>query len=369
MDNDSTVFIGLDVHKDSIAIARVGSASSDPVIDVATIGTQQYAIDRMLAKLSGHGPLQFVYEAGPCGFWLHRYLTRKGQACVVAAPSLIPKRPGDRIKTDRRDARNLALGLRAGTLTAVHIPGPEQEAFRDVVRAWQQCKRDVAKGKQRLKAFLLRNDLRYAGKDGWSAEHRRWLARLVLSSAAQQVVFQELVDTISEREARRARFAVQLEQLAPHWPGYPIAQAFIAFRGVQQAVAYGVVAEAGDFARFSHPRRFMAWLGLVPSEHSSGGTRRLGGITKTGNRWARTLLVEAAWAYRHHPKVSAIIETRAQQIDPAIRAIAWKAQLRLTSKYRRMQARGKPHNLIVTAIARELAGFLWDAARRASTTH
>lgn len=369
MDNDSTVFIGLDVHKDSIAVARVGSASSDPVIDVATIGTQHYAIDRMLAKLSGHGPLQFVYEAGPCGFWLHRYLTSKGQSCMVAAPSLIPRRAGDRIKTDRRDARNLALGLRAGTLTAVHIPGPEQEAFRDVVRAWQQSKRDVAKAKQRLQAFLLRNDLRYAGQDGWSAAHRRWLARLVLASGVQQLVFQELIDTISEREARRARFEEQLEQLAPHWPGYPIAQAFIAFRGVQRAVAYTVVAEAGDFARFNHPRRFMAWLGLVPSEHSSGCTRRQGGITKTGNRWARTLLVEAAWAYRHHPKVSPIIEIRAQQIDPAIRAIAWKAQLRLTSKYRRLRARGKQHNVIVTAIARELAGFLWDAARLATTAH
>ena len=363
MDNDSTVFIGLDVHKDSIAVARVGSASSDPVIDVATIGTQQYAIDRLIARLSGHGPLQFVYEAGPCGFWLHRYLTGKGQRCLVAAPSLVPRRPGDRIKTDRRDARNLVLGLRAGTLTAVHIPGPEQEAFRDVVRAWQQSKREVAKGKQRLKAFLLRNDLRYAGTASWSEAHRRWLATLVLPSAVQQVVFQELVDTITERAARRARLEAQMEELAPRWSGYPAAQALLAFRGVQQAVAYGVVAEAGDFARFSHPRRFMAWLGLVPSEHSSGGTRRLGGITKTGNRWARTLLVEAAWAYRHPPKVSAIIETRAQQIDPAIRAIAWKAQLRLTRKYRRLRARGKQHNVIVTAIARELAGFLWDAAR------
>jgi transposase len=282
---------------------------------------------------------------------------------VVAAPSLIPKRPGDWIKTDKRDARNLALGLRAGTLTAVHIPGPDQEAFRDVVRAWQQSKRDVAKGKQRLKAFLLRNDIRYAGKASWSEAHRRWLAKLVLPSAAQQVVFQELIDTITEREARRSRLADQMERLAPSWSGYAIAQALLAFRGVQQAVAYGMVAEAGDFARFNHPRRFMAWLGLVPSEHSSGGTRRQGGITKTGNRWARTLLVEAAWAYRHTPKVSAIIETRAQQIDPAIRAIAWKAQLRLTRKYRRLRARGKQHNVIVTAIARELAGFLWDAAR------
>lgn len=368
MDNDSTVFVGLDVHKDTIAVARVGTGSDDPVVDVATIGTQQYAIDRLIAKLSGRGRLRFVYEAGPCGFWLHRYLTGKGQACVVAAPSLIPKRPGDWIKTDKRDARNLALALRAGTLTAVHIPGPEQEAFRDVVRAWQQSKRDVAKGKQRLKAFLLRNDIRYAGKASWSEAHRRWLAKLVLASAVQQVVFQELVDTITERAARRSRLEAQMTELAPSWSGYPAAQALLAFRGVQQAVAYGVVAEAGDFARFSHPRQFMAWLGLVPSEHSSGGTRRQGGITKTGNRWARTLLVEAAWAYRHTAKVSPIIEQRAQDIDPALRAIAWKAQLRLTRKYRRMRARGKQHNVIVTAIARELAGFLWDAARLVNQT-
>ncbi len=363
MANDSTLYVGLDVHQDSITVARVGTGTDEPVVDVATIGTQQYAIDRLINRLTGHGPLRLVYEAGPCGFWLQRYLASKGQHCVVAAPSLIPKRPGDRIKTDRRDARNLALGLRAGTLTAVHIPTPEQEAFRDVVRAWQQAKRDVTKAKQRLKGFLLRNDIRYAGKASWSEAHRRWLARLVLASDAQQVVFQECVDTITEREARRARLEQQLDTLAPHWPGYPIAQALLAFRGVQRAVAYTVVAEAGDFLRFGHPRRFMAWLGLVPGEHSSGGTRRQGGITKTGNRWARTLLVEAAWAYRYAPKVSPIIEQRAQHIDPELRAIAWKAQLRLTQKYRRMQARGKHHNVIVTAIARELAGFLWDAAQ------
>ncbi len=367
MDNDSTVYIGLDVHKDSIVVARVGSATGEPVVDVGSIGTQQYAIDRLLSKLRGHGPLRFVYEAGPCGFWLHRYLQEKGEECIVAAPSLIPRRPGDRIKTDRRDARNLALGLRAGTLTAVHIPSPEQEAFRDVVRAWQQSKRDITKAKQRLKAFLLRNDIRYTGRASWSEAHRRWLARLVLPSTAQQLVLQELIDTIAEREARRERLENQLDQLAPSWSGHALADALLAFRGIQRTVAYTLIAEAGDLARFSHPRRFMAWLGLVPGEHSSGGTRRQGGITKTGNRWARTLLVEAAWAYRHTPKVSPIIERRAQAIDPTIRALAWKAQLRLTHKYRRLRARGKPHNVIITAVARELAGFVWAAARLVPT--
>jgi transposase len=363
MTNDTTVFIGLDVHKDSIAVACVGSDSADAPVDVGTIGTQRYALDRLIKKLSGRGPLRFVYEAGPCGFWLQRYLRSVGQDCVVAAPSLIPRRPGVRIKTDRLDARNLALALRAGTLTAVHIPAPEEEAFRDVVRAWQQCKRDVTAAKQRLKAFLLRNDIRYEGRATWSAAHRRWLARLVLHSPAQQIVFQELVDAVLERERRRDRLEVELDALAPTWAGFPVAQALLAFRGIQKTVAYTVVAETGSFARFSHPGRYMAWLGLVPSEHSSGNSRHQGPITRSGNRWARTLLVEAAWAYRYTPKVSPIIEQRAQHLDPKIRALAWKAQLRLTHKYRRLIARGKHANLVVTAVARELAGFIWDVAR------
>jgi transposase len=363
MPNDTTIFVGLDVHKDSITAACIGSHPSEQPVDLGTVGTQQYAIDRLVKKLSGRGALHFAYEAGPCGFWLHRYLHGKGQKCVVAAPSLIPKRPGERIRTDRRDARNLALSLRAGTLTAVHIPTPEQEAFRDVVRAWQQSKRDITAAKQRLKSFLLRNDIRYAGRATWNAAHRRWLSELVLQSAPQQIVFQELVDAIAERERRRDRLECELEDLAPTWAGYPLAQALLAFRGIQKTVAYTLIPEAGDLARFSCPSRFMAWLGLVPGEHSSGTTRRQGPITRCGNRWARTLLVEAAGSYRYTPKVSAVIERRAQNIDPRIRELAWKAQLRLTRKFRRLSARGKHSNLVVTAVARELAGFIWDAAR------
>lgn len=250
-----------------------------------------------------------------------------------------------------------------GHLTAIHIPTPAQEAFRDVVRAWQQSKRDITAARQRLKSFLLRNDIRYTGRASWNAAHRRWLSELVLPSDPQQIVFQELVDAINERERRRDRLEGELERLAPEWDGYPLAQALQAFRGIQKTVAYTVVAEAGDLSRFAHPRHFMAWLGLVPGEHSSGPTRRQGPITRCGNRWARTLLVEAAWAYRYTPKVSAIIERRAQQIDPQIRDLAWKAQLRLTARYRRLAARGKHHNVVVTAIARELGAFIWAAAR------
>jgi len=363
MNHDTTVFVGLDVHKDSITAACIGTHPSEPPVDLGTIGTQQYAIDRLLKKLSGRGTLQFVYEAGPCGFWLERYLRSKGERCLVAAPSLIPRRPGERIKTDRRDARNLALALRAGTLSAVHVPTADQEAFRDVVRAWQQSKRDITGAKQRLKAFLLRNDVRYSGRATWNAAHRRWLSELVLPSASQQIVYQELLGAIDERERRRDRLEQELDTLAPHWDGYPLAQALLAFRGIQKAVAYTVVAEAADLSRFSHPSRFMAWLGLVPGEHSSGATRRQGPITRCGNRWVRSLLVEAAWAYRYNAKVSGIIERRAQNIDPAIRDLAWKAQLRLTRKYRRLISRGKHKNVAVTAVARELAAFIWDAAR------
>jgi transposase len=364
MQDNSTIFVGLDVHKDSITVACVGSSAAGPVIDVGTFGAQQYALDRMIKKVAGRGRLRLAYEAGPCGFWLHRYLRSKGLDCVVVAPSLVPKRPGDRIKTDRRDARNLALGLRAGTLSAVHVPTPAQEAFRDVVRAWQQSKRDITAARQRLKSFLLRNDIRYSARANWHAAHRRWLSELVLPSGAQQIVLQELIDAISERERRRDRLEAELKRLAPAWDGYALAQALQAFRGIQKTVAYTVVAETADLKRFAHPSQFMAWLGLVPGEHSSGTTRRQGPITRCGNRWARTLLVEAAWSYRYTAKVSRIIEQRSQHIDPDIRALAWKAQLRLTHKFRRMRARGKHNNVAVTAVARELAAFIWDAARR-----
>lgn len=363
MSKYSTIFVGLDVHKDSITAAFVGSDPDEPVVDVGTIGTQQYAIDRLCKKLSGRGPLRVVYEAGPCGFWLQRYLADKGIACVVAAPSLIPKKPGDRIKTDRRDARNLSLALRAGTLSYVHVPTPDQEQFRDVVRAWHQSKRDVTTARQRLKSFLLRQDIRYTGTANWSKAHRRWLSDLTLPSPAHYVVFQELVDAINERERRRDRFENQLELLAPTWSGYPLARALLAFRGIQKTVAYTVVAETHDLSRFPHPKYFMAWLGLVPGEHSSGPNRKQGPITRCGNRYARTLLTEAAWAYRYAPKVSRIIEVRAQDIDPDIRAIAWNAQLRLHHVFKKLTRKGKHTNVAVTAVARELAAFIWDAAR------
>jgi transposase len=364
MCDDTTVFVGLDVHKDSIAVAMILDGAEAPVVDYGTIGTQRYAVQRLIRNLSDRGARPvFVYEAGPCGFRLHRLLIQWGYRCLVVAPSLVPKRPGVRIKTDRRDARQLAMNLKAGTLTAVHIPSPTEEAFRDVVRAWHQAKWDVTKAKQRLAHFLLRNDIRYTGKSHWTPAHRRWLSELVLPSAAQQIVFQELVMAVDERERRRDRLEDQLDQLAPDWPGYALAQALQAFRGLQKTVAYTVLAEACDLRRFGHPRHFMAWLGLIPAEHSSGSKRRQGSITRSGNRWARTMLIEAAWAYRYSPKVSRIIQLRQEQVPAPILDIAWQAQLRLHKKYRRLIGRGVNKNKVITAVARELAGFIWASAR------
>ena len=364
MSNHSTLFVGLDVHKDSIAVAYVQHGTEAVVVDYGTIGTQQYAIRRLIKKLSARGAdLVLAYEAGPCGFWLHRLLTQWGYRCFVVAPSLVPKRPGERIKTDRRDARKLALNLKAGTLTPVHIPSPTEEAFRDVVRAWHQAKWDVTKAKQRLAHFLLRNDIRYTGKTPWTAAHRRWLSELVLPSAAQQIVFQELVMAVAERERRRDRLEQQLDLLAPDWPGYDLARVLQAFRGLQKTVSYTVVAEACDLSRFAHPRHFMAWLGLIPAEYSSGSKRRQGRITRSGNRWARTMLIEAAWSYRYTPKVSRIIQLRQEKVPAQILDIAWQAQLRLHKKYRRLMGRGVTKNKVITALARELAGFIWAAGR------
>lgn len=365
MSNDTTVFVGLDVHKDSIVVAFVCQDYAASVQEYGTIGTQQYAIRKMVTQLQGRGSrLVFAYEAGPCGFWLHRLLTGWGYCCVVVAPSLVPKLGGDRIKTDRRDARKLAVCLKAGTLTAVHIPTPQEEAFRDVVRAWHQAKWDVTKAKQRLQHFLLRNDIRYAGAKAWSQAHRRWLSDLVLPSPPQQIVFQELVMAVDERERRRDRLEAQLDRLAPEWPGYGLATALQAFRGIQKTVAYTVVAEVGDFSRFDRASRLMGWMGLVPGEHSSGSKRRQSAITRAGNRWARTMLIEAAWAYRHPAKVSRIIQKRQEAVPPAIVDVAWRAQLRLHAKYLRLMRRGVSKNKVVTAVARELAGFLWDASQQ-----
>lgn len=370
MGHTSTLFVGLDVHKESIAGAYVAEERGAEVTSLGTIGTRQSDIDKLIRKLQSKGKtLHFVYEAGPCGYWLYRYLTKKALLCWVVAPSQIPKKAGDRVKTDRRDAVQLARLLRAGDLSPVYIPSVDDEAIRDVVRAREDVLKDLKAAKVRLKAFLLRQDIRYEGRANWTAAHLRWLANVVCPTPAQQIVFQEYVRAVSEQTERLQRLEAELQTLVPTWRWAPVVEALQALRGVQFIAAVTLIAELGDLTRFATPRQLMSYLGLVPSEHSSGERRRQGSITKTGNAHARRVLVEGAWAYRYPAKVSRHLQLRLEKVPKMIQDISWKAQVRLCKRYRRLVARGKQVNQVVVAIAREMAAFVWAIAREVQVAH
>ena len=313
--------------------------------------------------------LHFVYEAGPCGFGIHRHLTEHGEDCVVVSPSMIPKRSGDRVKTDRRDSQMLARLHRAGELRAIYIPDATDEAMRDLVRGRDDAVVVGTQAQYRLKAFLLRQGRRYPGRAWWTIPYRRWLADLSFPTAAQHVALQEYRDAIDETERRIDRLTEQLRQLAPTWRWAPVVEAFQALRGVSFITAVGLVAELGDLTRFRHPRELMAYLGLVPSEYSSGPRVRRGGITKAGNPHVRRLLAESAWAYQGIPRIGRQQLYRQEGLPKVVCDIAWQAQLRLTTRFRRLIARGKAKPKVATAIARELTGFIWAIAREVRPTH
>jgi transposase len=357
------LFVGLDVHKDTIAVADAPEDRGAEVVSVGMIGTRQSDIDKLIRKLESKGAtLVFAYEAGPCGYWLYRYLSRGGWTCSVVAPSLSPRKPGDRVKTDRRDAVTLARLLRSGDLSPIYVPTVADEAIRDLSRAREDAVRDLKRSKVRLKAFLLRQDS-YEGRANWNAAHLRWLARVVCPTPAQQIVFQEYVHAVSEQTARLQRLEAELHTAAATWRQQPVVQAVQALRGVNLTGAITLIAEVGDLTRFDTPRKLMSYLGLTPSEYSSGAHRRQGGITKAGSGHARRALVEGAWAYRYPAKVSRHLQLRLEKVPPEVRAIAWKAQRRLCTRYRRLSARGKHVNQVVVAIAREMAAFAWAIAR------
>jgi transposase len=365
MDQSSkTLYVGLDVHKDSIAVAYAPEDRGAEVVSLGPIGTRQGDIDKLIRRLEAKGAaLVFVYEAGPCGYGLYRYLTRKGFACHVVAPSLIPRKPGDRVKTDRRDAMTLARLMRSGDLRAIYVPGVEDEALRDLSRGRDDAMQDLKRSKRRLKSFLLRQDIRYEGRATWNAAHLRWLSAVVCPTPPQQIVFQEYLRAVSEQHERRQRMERELHEAVQGWRLYPRVQAIQALRGVELTSAVILMTELGDITRFENPRQLMSYLGLTPSEYSSGARRHQGGITKAGNSHARRALVEGAWAYRYPAKVSRHLQLRLETLPAEVQAMSWKAQVRLCKRYRQLTARGKHVNQVVVAIAREMAAFAWAIAR------
>jgi transposase len=370
---DRITYVGLDVHKEAIVVAVAEGGLRGEVREHGRIANTPAALDRLLRKLGGDGmALRFCYEAGPCGYGIQRRLAARGHECVVVAPSLIPKRAGDRVKTDRRDAASLAKLHRAGELTAVWVPDCRHEAMRDLVRARLDAVHSLRRARQQLSGFLLRQGCHY-GRPAWTKLHRPhgsspWaegsrLAGLKFEQAVHHIVLEDYVAAVEGAEARRDRLTGQIEAMLPDWTLAPVVAALQTMRGMALVNAATLIAELGDLARFANPRQLMAYLGLVPSEHSSGASVRRGGITKAGNRAARRLLIEAAWSYRFPARLSRQLLLRQERQPKPIREIAWKAQLRLCARYRRLARTGKPANVVTTAIARELAGFVWAIAR------
>jgi transposase len=373
MEDISKIHVGLDVHKDNISIG-VAQPGREPGRLLTKIAHHLPKLLKQLDKLGMPAQLHVVYEAGPTGFGLARALLAKGYACEVIAPSKTPRRPGDRVKTDTRDCIMLAEYSRSGSLHAVWIPDAADEDIRDLSRAREDAIEARHRARLQLKSFLLRHDVRYAGKTSWGAAHYRWLAEQSFAGASH-TAFTEYCLTVQAADQRVERLTQALEGAVTQWRFADVVAALQALRGVAMVTAIGLVAEIGDFSRFEHPRKLMGYLGLVPSEHSSGERTCRGSITKTGNAHARRLLTEAAWQYRYPARISRAAQLRQEGLSEQVRATAWKAQLRLSRRFAALNKRGLQINKACIAVARELAGFAWAIGQRAmveaatKTTH
>ena len=358
--------VGLDVHKYTIAVS-LADAGRSKARYYGTIKHTTAAVSSLLKKISPEGEvLELCYEAGPCGYGLYHQLLASGHECQVVAPTLIPKRTSDKIKTDRRDSLRLAELLRAGELTPVWVPDAEQEAIRDLVRARDDFKTSQRQARQQLLALLLRHSQRWTGgKKNWTRGFWNWLEALQMPSAHQQFALKEYIDAVRRTDVQIRAIEKQMMVAKEGWVLEPIVDGLMAMRGINLVTSMGVVAELGDLSRFTKATQLMAYLGLVPSEHSSGDSRHQGGITKTGNGHVRRLLIESAWCYRFAARKSREIEQRAQKTSPQVQAIAWKAQKRLNARYRALSERGMSSCKVVTAVARELSGFIWAVVKQA----
>ena len=355
-------YIGLDVHKETIAIAiaKPGRGDAEYFKDISNKPNSIRKMVNQLNERFGGEVLLFSYEAGPCGYDLYRQLTEMGQDCEVVAPSLIPQKAGVRVKTDKRDAIGLARYSRAGELTPVWVPSLEQEAIRDLTRAREDMKAIETKAKQRLGAFLLRHGKRYeSGKKRWTLTYFNWLEQVKFDNPYQQITLQEYIDAVKEAVKRVDGLIKHMHNALDGWSLRPVVEGLIALRGIDVLTAMTVMAELGDISRFDSPRQLMAFLGLVPNEHSSGNRRTQGGITKTGNSHVRRLLVESGWSYRYPARKTEHLRRKASQASDTVKVIAWEAQKRLCGRYRKLIERGKVKQVACTAVARELVGFIW----------
>jgi transposase len=364
MEEHSIVFVGLDVSKDRHAVAIAEGGRDGELRYLGEIGSDDASIRRLMKRLARpEVELRFCYEAGPTGYGLKRMIEALGHSCAVIAPSLIPSRPGDRVKTNRRDAERLARLLRAGELTEIWTPDPAHEAIRDLVRTRESAVRDRTRTRQEIRSFLLRHGRVYPGRKAWGTKTFRWLAELRFPFPAHHAVLQELILAETQCRERVLRLEKAIEDALRDWTLAPAVALLQALRGVRLICAVTFMVEIGDVRRFSNPRQLMAYLGLVPSERSTGDSVRRGGITRPGNARVRRVLAESAWTYRYPARVGTKKYFETRDMPEEVRDIAWKAQARLTKRYRDLMARGKRATVATTAIARELAAFMWAIAR------
>ena len=353
--------VGLDVHADSVAVAI--AEDHDSVRSYGNIPAHTHSLDRLHARLSADGSeVRYVYEAGPTGFWLSRHLAAKGLFVGVVSPAQVPRKAGDRIKTDRRDASHLARLFRAGELSFIHVPDEADEALRDLVRTRLRAVEDLRTCRQRIQGFLLRYGRRYDGRSCWTAAHLEYLSRQKFPHPGQQIAFEELLRAVQDPIGRIERLTAAIHDQLPAWKRLPLVQALMCLRGFSTLHAVTWVAEIGDFTRFASPTGLMSFIGLVPSEDSSGQKRRQGAITKTGNEGCRRAVIEAAWQYRLPARVTPHIRKRQHGQPKAVLEIAWKAQVRLCARFQDLLRKRKKSVVAVTAVARELVGFLWAIA-------